>query len=131
MSRLRPSANYIIVNELYYNTLSIYELKNKVPKLYKRLYDLKKMWFEFNEYLDKETDVTCLDMVSIPDDLYIDHDRQIIKVWNYWNGYRNNLDMQRIEEEYTTEFYCNATLSQLLWFEFKESVKNYFTKLFK
>jgi len=131
MSRLRPSANYIIVKELYYNTLTIYELKNKVPKLYKRLYDLKKMWFEFNEYFNKETDVTCLDMISIPDDLYIDHDKQIIKVWNYWNDYRNNLDMQRIEEEYTNEFYCNATPSQLLWFEFKESVKNYFTKLFK
>lgn len=129
MSRLKPSANFIIVTELRQNSRSVRYLKCHVKNLHKRLYDLKKMGFAFDEFTENWLD--CIDMIYIPDDLYIDFDKQTIKVGNYWNDYRNDLEKSRNEDEQLYDFYCNATLPQLLWFEFKESVKQFISKLFK
>ena len=95
------------------------------------MYDLKKMGFKFEEVVDTHTGVLHIDMVYVPLCLEIDNKKETIKVGNYWRDYKNKLEQKRNEEEQMFYFFRNATLSQLLWYEFKESVKQFISKLFK
>lgn len=101
------------------------------PSFRKRMYDLKKMWFRFEEVIDTHTGVLHIDMAYVPLGLEIDNKKETIRVGNYWRDYRNKLEQERNKKEQLHDFYYNATPIQILWYEFKESVKQFISKLFK
>ena len=125
------SANYDIVLALSIAPRPIEYMRYNFPSFRKRMYDLKKMWFKFENVIDTHTWVLHVDMVNVPLSLEIDNEKETIKVGDYWRDYRNKLETERNEEEQMLDFFSNATLSQLLWYEFKESVKQFISKLFK
>lgn len=131
MSRNKPSSNYLIVESLIGYPIAISVLKEYVPSFSKRLSELKKMWFVFEEVIDTNTGILCLDMIHIPEDTIINHDTKNIKVGNYWRDYKNEQDIKRIERWYASEFQSHTDNLSSIWNELIMEVKQFISKLFK
>lgn len=121
------STNYNIVQALYNSPRPIEYMRYNFTSFRKRLYDLKKMGFDFEEVLDTETWLICIDMTYIPEETIINKEKQTIKVGNYWRDYRNKLN----KREQLMSFINNATHIQLLYLKLKALVKEFISKLFK